>query len=81
MMGPRIGTFFFIVGLGLVVLFVLSDMGDRAQFGFFVLGILGILVGVAFWWRAPSAPPPPPSGRFRVLKSLGSRDPKKGKKK
>ena len=81
MMGPRVGTFFFIVGLGLIALFILSDMSDRPQFIYFLLGLVGILVGVAFWWKAPSGPPPPPSGRFRLLKTMGSRAPKKDKKK
>jgi len=81
MIGPRIGTFLFIVGFALIVLFILSDVGNTPQFGYFFLGVLGVLGGVALWWRAPSGPPPPSSGRFRLLRSMGKRAPKKDAKK
>jgi hypothetical protein len=81
MLGQRIGTFLFFVGLLLIVLFVLTDMSGKAQFGYFALGVLGILGGVMLWWRAPSAPPPPPSGRFGLINNLKKRGANKAKKK
>jgi hypothetical protein len=79
MIGPRVGTFFMLVGFALIVLFVLTDIADAPQFGYFFLGALGVTAGVLFLWRAPGTPPPPPSGRFRVLKNISNRN--KAKKK
>jgi len=80
MLRQRFGTFFLVIGFALIGLFILTDLGDKPLFGFFFLGVLGILGGVVLWWRAPSSPPPPASsGRFRLVKSLANR--KKAKKK
>jgi hypothetical protein len=79
MVGPRIGTFFMVVGFALIVLFVLTDIANSPQFGYFFLGALGVVGGVLLLWRTPGAPPPPPSGRFRLLKNISNRN--KAKKK
>ena len=79
MLRQRFGTFLLVIGLALIGIFILTDFGDKPQFGFFFLGVLGILGGVVLWWRAPNAPPPPSSGRFRLVKSLSNRN--KAKKK
>jgi hypothetical protein len=81
MLGQRIGTFLFIGGLFLIVLFILTDLGDKPQFGYFALGVLGMLGGVGLWWRAPSAPPPPPSGRFGIIHKINKGAANKAKKK
>lgn len=81
LLGQRIGTFLFIVGLFLIALFILTDLGNKPQFGYFALGVLGVLGGVALWWRAPSGPPPPPSGRFGIIRKFNKGGANKAKKK
>jgi hypothetical protein len=81
MLRQRFGTFFLVIGLALIGLFILTDMGDKPQFGFFFLGVLSIVGGVVLWWRVPSSAPPPSSGRFRLIKSLSNRSKAKAKKK
>lgn len=73
MIAPRIGIFFIAVGFGLIVLFVLTDLGNAPQFGYFFLGLVGIILGVALIWRAPTAPPAQSSGRFRMVKHIANR--------
>jgi hypothetical protein len=75
-MAQRVGTFFFFVGVFLVALFILTDVSEKPQFGYFAFGVVAVLVGVGMWWRAPAAPQPPPSGRFGIFQRL-----KKGAKK
>ena len=75
MLRQRFGTFFLVIGLAMVGLFILSDASNQPQFGLFFLGVVGVLGGVVLWWRAPtrSALPPKPSGRFRLVRSLVNR--------
>ncbi len=75
MFTQRLGTFLFVIGVALVGLFILSDYGDKPEFGFFFLGVVCVLSGAVLWWRSPSrgAPPAQPSGRFRMVKSLMNR--------
>jgi hypothetical protein len=72
MLRQRFGTFFLVIGFACIGLFILTDLGDKPQFGFFLLGVLAILGGVVLWWRAPN-PPPASSGRFRLVKGLANR--------
>ncbi|RME89173.1 MAG: hypothetical protein D6770_05245 [Anaerolineae bacterium] len=64
---PRIGTFFVIVGVGLIALFAISDFAGMTNFDYFFLGMFVIGLGVLFRRRAA---PPPPSGRFSILRKL-----------
>ncbi len=64
----RIGTFFLLLAVMLVVYFVLSDAAGSPAFGSFCFGvILGIL---GFVFRAQLKRPVAPSGRFGFLKGL-----------
>jgi hypothetical protein len=72
-MGPRIGTFLFIVGFCMVAMFILSDLASQPNFIYFFLGAVAVIGGALLWWRTPSGAPPPPPGRFRLLKSLKNR--------
>ncbi len=63
----RIGTFFIVLGVGLIVFFVISDFAGMTDFDYFFLGMLFVGLGVLFRRRAA---PPPPSGRFSVLRKL-----------
>ena len=76
----RVGTFFLLVGIGLVILFVLSEAARQTVFSYFCWG--AILLTVGFLFRAQyKRAMPPSSGRFSILKRF-KRKPKedKGKK-
>jgi hypothetical protein len=57
----RVGTFFFVMGGGVFILFVVSDLADRADFDYLFLSVL--LMGVGWMLRRGKAPPPS-AGRF-----------------
>jgi hypothetical protein len=76
----RVGTFFLLVGLGLVILFILSDAVRQTAFNYFCWG--AILLTIGFLFRAQyKRSAPPSSGRFSIFKRF-KRTPKedKGKK-
>lgn len=60
---PRMGTFFLIIGLGLIILFVASDLAETVYFDLFFTGVLS--AGLGLYLRRRVAPPPP-SGRFET---------------
>lgn len=60
---PRIGTFFLIIGLGLIILFVVSDLAETVYYDLFFIGLLA--AGLGFFLRRRVAPPPS-SGRFET---------------
>ncbi len=64
----RVGTFFLLVGFGLVVLFILSDAAKQTSFSYFCWGTILLVVGFAF--RAQYKKSIPQSGRFSVFKRL-----------
>ncbi|HEX2980240.1 MAG TPA: hypothetical protein VHO48_08240 [Anaerolineaceae bacterium] len=72
----RIGTFFLLIGLGLVVLFIYSDVVKAPQYEFLLYGALGMLLGMALRGQA-NRPPPPESTRFRMLRKQSKKDHKK----
>ena len=64
----RIGTFFLILGLMVLILFVASDIGDKTYFSYFFIGV--ILLSIGFILKRMSAPPPPPSKRFEGIRKM-----------
>ncbi len=64
----RVGTFFLLVGIGLVVLFVLSEAAQETAFGYFCWGTVLLIVGFVF--RAQYKKSMPSSGRFSMFKRL-----------
>ncbi len=64
----RIGTFFLILGLMVLILFVASDIGDKTYFSYFFIGV--ILFSIGFILKRMSAPPPPPSKRFEGIRKI-----------
>jgi hypothetical protein len=73
----RIGTFFLLVGTGLLIFFMLSESAQQPLFNFFCWSM--ILLTIGFIFRAQyRKPAPPPSGRFSVFKKL-KRKPKEDK--
>ncbi len=76
MLMKRIGTFFALVGILLIGLFVLSDMAKTPTCNFLFAGAILLVLGIFLWLRNPS-PPPQETGRFRVLRSGGKKQGKK----
>lgn len=64
---PRIGTFFILIAIGLMILFVASDLARQPAFDYFFLALIIFTVGVLFRRRAA---PRPPSGRFGLLRRM-----------
>ncbi|HSB02221.1 MAG TPA: hypothetical protein VLE49_16345 [Anaerolineales bacterium] len=64
----RIGTFFLLIGIGLLVFFFLSEAAKQVTFDYFCWGLVLIIVGFAFrsqFKRATTS-----SGRFSLVKRL-----------
>jgi hypothetical protein len=66
---PRIGTFLILVGCGLMVLFVGSELSQEANFNYFFLSGAILFVGYLFRRRAQ----PRESGRFDVIRRTRER--------
>ncbi len=64
----RIGTFFLILGVLVIIIFIATDIGDEAYFRYFFIGI--ILLSIGFILKRMSAPPPPPSKRFEGIRKI-----------
>ncbi|MEZ0395223.1 MAG: hypothetical protein ABWK53_02140 [Anaerolineales bacterium] len=67
---PRVATFFLLLAIGLMVLFVGSVMADEAQCIYFLLSLAAGFLSFFFYRRSPK---PPPSGRFSGLRKLRER--------
>ena len=61
----RMGSFFTIIGIGLMVLFAITYMANAPDFKFFFLGLASIYVG---WRLSRRKAPPQPSGRFATIR-------------
>ncbi len=75
---PRIGTFFLVIGLGFVLLFIISDIAKTVYFDYLFIGLL--LSGIGIYLRR-NAEKPPPSGRFAGWRKMRSKEKKEEKKK
>jgi hypothetical protein len=64
----RIGTFFLLVGIGLLVFFFLSEAAQQVTFGYFCWGLVLLIVGLIFRGQFKKATPP--SGRFSLVRRL-----------
>jgi hypothetical protein len=86
----RIGTFFLLMGLLIVVLFIASDIGDVTYFSYFFIG--ACLLTAGFVLKRMAAPPPASGKRFegirtwqqkrreaKAKKEAAKKDPKKKK--
>jgi hypothetical protein len=76
MLVNRIGTFFTLLGLGMIGIFILSDMARTPSCNYLVIGAVFLGLGIFLWLRDP-APPPQETGRFRILRKT---EKKQGKK-
>jgi len=66
---PRLGTFFILVGLGFLVLFVLSVIGQDTKTAYLLLSIAALFLGYLFRRRAPKHD----SGRFGTIRRIRER--------
>ncbi len=64
----RIGTFFLLVGIGLLVFFFLSEAAKKVAFDYFCWGLVLLIIGFVFRGQFKKATPA--SGRFSLVKSL-----------
>ncbi len=67
----RVGTFFIMIGIVFVILFVLSDAAQQTVFSYFCWGIILLFVGFAF--RSQYKKSAPSSGRFSIFKKFKSK--------
>ncbi len=63
----RIGTFLILLGIGVSIIFITSDLAQTPDFDFLFIAIGLITVGWLFQRRRP---PPPASGRFSLLRRM-----------
>lgn len=73
----RIGTYFIVIGAGILILFIASDYAQQTNFDYLFWAVLSITVGIMIRRRKP---PPPPSGRFALWKKWRGKKPKEEKK-
>lgn len=64
----RIGTFFLMLAVGMIVFFILSDSSGAPSLNYFCWGM--VLAGLGFVFRAQYRKPTPASGRFGWLRRL-----------
>ena len=77
----RIGTFFILVGIGLMVFFFLSDVARDPTLSYFCWSTVFLTLGFFFQGQF-KRPPGPPSGRFGVFGKIRAfLKPKEEKKK
>jgi hypothetical protein len=57
----RVGTFFYVIGGGSFVLFVVSDFAKQADFDYLFMSL--VMIGIGWMFRR-GKPGPPSAGRF-----------------
>ena len=67
----RVGTFFLLVGFGLLVFFMLSEAAKQTQFNYFCGSMVLLILG--FMFRAQYKKASVSSGRFSILKKFFKR--------
>jgi flagellar biosynthesis component FlhA len=70
--GPRIGTFFLLIGFVSFFLFLLSGFSRQPAFGFFFLGLITLLIG----FQLRRGQERSSSGRFRMIQQWRERQQK-----
>ena len=64
----RIGTFFLLLGIGLLVLFMASEAAKKVAFEYFCWSLILMILGFVF--RGQFKKSVAPSGRFSLVKRL-----------
>jgi hypothetical protein len=75
----RMGTFFIVMGLGIFILFVASDLAEKPEFDYLFIAML--LIGIGWTFRRKKAPPPSADrfSYFRRMRTRKKADKTKGK--
>ena len=68
---PRIGTFFIILGIGAILLFVISDIAQAIKFSYLFSGLLLFGIGLVFRRNVEK---PPSSERFQWWNKIRKKD-------
>ncbi|HUH96183.1 MAG TPA: hypothetical protein VLZ89_02420 [Anaerolineales bacterium] len=71
----RLGNFFTVVGIALMIFFAISYLGNTPDFKYFFFSLISLFIG---WQLSKRKAPPPPSGRFATLRRMRENS-KKGK--
>lgn len=74
----RIGTFFLLIGTGLLIFFLMSEAEQNPMFSYFCWSMVLLILG--FLFRAQYKKTLPPSGRFSILKKLKPQPKEESKK-
>ena len=61
----RVGTFFLVIGFGLFVLFLASDMANQPEFDYLCLAMLSVAMG---WMMSRRRGPAPSADRFSLIR-------------
>lgn len=72
-MGSKVGTFFLMLGAGLLLLFVLSDRAGTPDYPMLLYGAASLGFGILLKVRFRPAPPPP-ANRFNLFKKKPPRE-------
>lgn len=64
----RIGTFFLLVGIGLLVFFIISEAAKQVTFNYLCWGLILIVLGFIF--RSQLKRAVTPSGRFSIVRKM-----------
>jgi hypothetical protein len=75
----RIGTFFIIVGIGLLAFFLLSEAARQVAFEYFCWSVLLLVIGLVF--RGQFKRTVAPSGRFSLVRKLMPKSKKEAQEK
>ncbi len=67
---PRVASFFLLVSIGLLILFIGSVLADETQGLLLLVSLISGLISYALYRRTP---PPPPSDRFSGLRKARER--------
>ncbi len=63
----RVGMFFLVMGGGVFILFVASDLADKPDFDYLFVALILIAIGWSMWRKKS---PPPPAGRFSYIRKI-----------
>ncbi len=77
---PRIGTFFILIGLGLLFLFVVSVLSRESHYEYLFFSAIALFLGLILRSTAPRPEPTRFSGIRRVNQRLRQRREEKGTK-
>ena len=75
----RIGTFFIMLGIGLLAFFLLSEAAQQVAFEYFCWSVIMLVIGFVFRGRFKRSVAP--SGRFSLVKRLMPKSKKEAKDK